>query len=231
MFGVPIPAEYGFPIADFHHPAVNTAASSASFARSTAAIANRMFVLDWIAYSYDATPDDADLLSVTFGSTTPWSLSPFIVGPQFVSFPGGLHNNVVNEQMVVQLTSLAVAATAKLNVGYRIVPYPPDEHAARTFQTLAGTNLERTVTLSAAENVRNVLDWVHVSWAGAGAIAAGTRFFVDVGGTTVLDQDVVDKRPYFFNDLGIVGAENEAIIATIQAGGANVAGRISTGSR
>ena len=230
MFGQPLNAEYGQPIIGNHSPAITTTATSASFAIPMAAEALSMWVVDWIAYSFDGTPADSNTITVQIGGIVRYQQVPFLPGPQFIAFPGGLHNNAVNEVCLIQLASTA-AVSGKLNAGYRRVPFLPDEHAMRSFLHDTGVNTALVGTFAAAANVRHVIDWAHVGYSGSSTAAAGSLFTITKGGTTVFEHDLVENRPYTFNDLGIVGDENSAVVCTLDAGGANVAGKLNIGSR
>jgi len=91
----------------------------------------------------------------------------------------------------------------------------------------AATDTARTITLPGASNTVNVLAGVAWSYAGTGTLSGG-RLTVSDNGVTVFQIDIQDKgQDKIVFDYPIKGTPGSAMVVTLTAGGANVAGSLN----
>jgi len=103
-------------------PVLVTASGAAGAATviTIAAASDQFWALDWIAYSYTATPTGGGL-TITINGTTVFDLSVPAAGEGFISFDGPLYREVAgkNAAMVITLAGGGGAVVGKLNIRYR----------------------------------------------------------------------------------------------------------------
>jgi hypothetical protein len=94
------------------------AAQGADPTTTIAAVADKAIVIDWISYSFLADPGETSNLEIKFGGVVKLLVDVAVEGTYFHDFGlRGLHNNAVNEAVVITCTT-AATTTAKFTVGY-----------------------------------------------------------------------------------------------------------------
>lgn len=103
-------------------PIIVTATGAAGAATTINIVANpdQFWALDWLAYSYSATPSGGGL-TITIAGTTVFDLSIPAAGEGFISFDAALYREVAgrNAPMVITLAGGGGAVVGKLNIRYR----------------------------------------------------------------------------------------------------------------